>query len=437
MTLNRSRLSRANIIRTTALALGLTVTAAACGLQNGGEDAAPDAATNTAPVQTTTPAEVSLTDEEGAEAPASEADEASDSAPELAAGEIDGRTVLADADGYSLYAFLNDEANTSSCSSPCSDTWPPVATDEVVAIDPLQLTSAARPDGSRQLAVNGWPLYRYLGDENPGEVNGQQVGDVWFAVDVDGNVIIPSGAKIGSTDGGDVLIEANGFTVYRFAKDVKEVSNCNGACADNWPPVPGSTLLDGSVVNIDEFGTRAREDGSLQLTWNGWPLYTFSGDQFPGDANGRGLGDGAWTTVDASSLGEGLPAEKAPRAIADGPAPEVVAAEESGEAQYANSVGAAATSGGGAYGSSIPDAPAAPDVPEAAEVDAVTTANSDFGQIIVDTDGFTLYAFTNDEDGVSNCNGSCADAWPGKRPRFGRGVVCGCSNRVPDQVGQL
>lgn len=310
----------------------------------------------------------------------------------VVAGEIDGQVVLTDGQGYTLYAFTNDTNGVSNCNSPCSDTWPPVSTTDVVDIDSLRLTSVSRADGSAQLAVDGRPLYRYAGDEEPGDTEGQLVGGVWFAFNAEGDIIAPVGVRIGSTDAGDVLINAGGFTLYTFGKDEPGVSNCDSACSVTWPPVPGYELIDGSDVDINQFGTHIRNDGSSQLTLNGDPLYIYSGDEFPGDANGRGLGGGNWTTVDAGTIGAGNPAETIARAIADAPAEIVVEAPEADEEKEDD------------YG----DAYALPEVTEG----AVTSADSSLGQILVDAGGITLYAFTNDEDGVSNCNAACADAWP-------------------------
>ncbi|WP_081617699.1 hypothetical protein [Amycolatopsis methanolica] len=49
-----------------------------------------------------------------------------------------------------------------------------------------------RPDGVRQLTLGGWPLYRYVNDTAPGQVNGQGVDGTWF-------VIAPSGVKVTGT----------------------------------------------------------------------------------------------------------------------------------------------------------------------------------------------------------------------------------------------
>lgn len=103
----------------------------------------------------------------------------------------------------------------------------------------------------------------------------------------------PAGATVEATAVGSlgtVLVAANGFTVYTFTRDVKGsgTSACTGSCATTWPPltvVAGATPTAGAGAN-GTLGTIIRDDGTLQVTYNGLPLYLFSGDTAPGDANG-------------------------------------------------------------------------------------------------------------------------------------------------------
>ena len=90
---------------------------------------------------------------------------------------------------------------------------------------------------------------------------------------------------------GTVLVAgSNGMTVYYFAKDVKDsgTSACTGGCITTWPALTvdaGGTPVAGTGVT-GTLGTITREDdGTLQVTYNGLPLYFFANDQAPGDAN--------------------------------------------------------------------------------------------------------------------------------------------------------
>ncbi|WP_089101973.1 hypothetical protein [Streptomyces hyaluromycini] len=107
-----------------------------------------------------------------------------------------------------------------------------------------------------------------------------------------------SAAKAGNLN--PVVVNGAGFTLYRFDKDTANPSksNCNDACATTWPPVvvaPGGKIfIDG--VDKSAVGVVKRDDGNLQVTIGGWPVYRFSKDLKPGDTNGQGVG-GTWFGV--------------------------------------------------------------------------------------------------------------------------------------------
>ena len=114
----------------------------------------------------------------------------------------------------------------------------------------------------------------------------------------------PAAATAGSlkttTIGGvTVLTNAAGFTLYSFVPDTPTKSNCNGTCAQNWPPVKGPATASGVTGT---FGTIKRSDGSTQATFDGHPLYTFAADTAPGQAKGNGLNEqgGVWHEITTS-----------------------------------------------------------------------------------------------------------------------------------------
>lgn len=100
---------------------------------------------------------------------------------------------------------------------------------------------------------------------------------------------------------GTVVVDGQGYTLYRFDKDSAKppTSNCAGECAQQWPPVlatPGTPLtVEG--VEQEAVGTINRSDGTIQLTLGGWPVYRFSGDPQPGATSGQGNGGGEWAAV--------------------------------------------------------------------------------------------------------------------------------------------
>ena len=95
---------------------------------------------------------------------------------------------------------------------------------------------------------------------------------------------------VGNSSAGSILIDGHGKSLYRFGRDTGRKSTCNGACAQNWPPLlTTKTPKAGSGVSARKLGTTRRSDGKLQVTYAGHPLYTFVGDKRAGQTTGEGL----------------------------------------------------------------------------------------------------------------------------------------------------
>jgi predicted lipoprotein with Yx(FWY)xxD motif len=92
------------------------------------------------------------------------------------------------------------------------------------------------------------------------------------------------------SDLGMVLVDSKGYTLYDFHKDKGTKSSCNGACAEAWPPLTteGAPTV-GNGAKASMLGTTTRDDGTEQVTYAGHPLYTFTGDKKPGEANGNDI----------------------------------------------------------------------------------------------------------------------------------------------------
>ena len=117
----------------------------------------------------------------------------------------------------------------------------------------------------------------------------------------------PSAASSGGTTltaktigGKQVLVNSQGFTVYWFAPDTATTSKCTGSCATYWPPVKGPATAGSGVTGT--LATITRSDGTTQATYNGHPLYTYTGDTAPGQDKGNGLNvsGGLWYNVPVS-----------------------------------------------------------------------------------------------------------------------------------------
>jgi predicted lipoprotein with Yx(FWY)xxD motif len=108
----------------------------------------------------------------------------------------------------------------------------------------------------------------------------------------------PAAATVAVEDSdlGQIVVDAEGRTLYVFLADSGAESTCYDDCEENWPPL----TVDGELVageGIDgPLGTTEREDGSTQVTLDGHPLYYFAADATPDDINGQGVGD-VWYVV--------------------------------------------------------------------------------------------------------------------------------------------
>lgn len=237
--------------------------------------------------------------------------------------------VVTDSEGFTLYRFDNDTAEPpkSTCVGECEKAWPVVAAGDVKAAagtDASKIGEVTRDDGTKQLTLGGWPMYRYAKDTNPGDANGQGVGGTWFASAPDGKKAAPGAAgaeEAGGTEAdlaglsvrkdpklGEIVVDAKGMTVYRFKKDSAwpMKTACTGACLEKWPVVAPVDKNDTEGIIKKGFVTFDRPDGIKQQTIDCWPIYTFAGDAKPGDTNGQGVG-GTWYAVAPDSKLVGAP----------------------------------------------------------------------------------------------------------------------------------
>ena len=295
--------------------------------------------------------------------------------------------VLVDSAGFSLYDFSGDGLESVTGCLPtnlgpngmtCTSVWTPVlATGALVArggVIQSGLGQIMRSDKTLQVTYFGQPLYRFVKDTAPGQVNGQDVTSFlgfWRLVSVDGQSAADRAAvNLELSANGPVLATPTAFgatrSLYVLSADPPGKSTCTGACAAIWPPLlTNRQPKAGPGVNNGAFGVLKRGDGTLQVTYNHKPLYLFAFDlgagQPPNQTNGENFVDppahGVWDTVSPS----GLPN---PGAI-------TVGTETSGARMI---LATPATSGGG------------------------TTA--------------TIYAFSADTGTTSNCVGQCARFWP-------------------------
>ncbi|MER7136030.1 MULTISPECIES: SCO0930 family lipoprotein [Streptomyces] len=306
-------------------AAALLVLTTACGQEQGAETPGGQAVGNAAPARQ--PADVGYGSDGGY------GSEAAAGAAPKEAGQLavwDSKKlgeVLTDSEGFTLYRFDKDTAEppASRCEGDCAETWPAVPArnaEAAAGTDASLIGEVTRGDGTKQLTVAGWPMYRYAQDTGPGEAKGQGVGGTWFAAAPDGRKAVvnadgPSAGEQADLAGlsvrkdpqlGDIVVDKRGMTVYRFKKDSAwpMKSACTGDCLKKWPVVPPVSKNDVEGVTTKGFVTFGRPDGIQQQSLDCWPLYTFSGDSEPGDTNGQGVG-GTWYAVSPGAKLVGAP----------------------------------------------------------------------------------------------------------------------------------
>lgn len=157
--------------------------------------------------------------------------------------------------------------------------------------------------------------------------------------------------KVVSTSKGSVLADDKGRVLYMFNPDNQGDSVCYDQCAAAWPPaLTKGAPTAGSGADKSLLGTTTRKDGTTQVTYNKYPLYTFAFDPKPGDTNGQAVKSIWWVLNPA------------------------------GEPQE-----------------------------QAAKVSVAATPP--LGKILVDVRGETLYMFTKDQNGKSSCTAECLKSW--------------------------
>jgi predicted lipoprotein with Yx(FWY)xxD motif len=102
---------------------------------------------------------------------------------------------------------------------------------------------------------------------------------------------------------GTYLVNETGFTLYYFANDApgNGTSKCYGACATLWPPFYAETITVPEGLSETDFAAVQRDDGMMQTTYMGWPLYHYSMDMKEGDVLGQGFRD-VWYAVNPSDF---------------------------------------------------------------------------------------------------------------------------------------
>jgi predicted lipoprotein with Yx(FWY)xxD motif len=220
-----------------------------------------------------------------------------------------------DPEGRTLLTFHKDEPGISNCVNDCATEFPPLAAPRnAKALGDWSVVR--RKDGVRQWAYQSRPLYTWLQEQVPGEVATnvgltETAGSKFAENAVEaGDLLPPEGWEVARftpaesltlPDGVDVslvhsvhavaLTDAQGLTLYTLDRSSRQDQNgCDvSGCDNRWRPLAAPSLASG----VGDFSVVTRKDGSNQWAYKNRPLYTFSGDELPGDAHGADV-DGKW-----------------------------------------------------------------------------------------------------------------------------------------------
>ena len=195
--------------------------------------------------------------------------------------------LYADSHGMTLYTFDKDAPRRSLCTGECAVAWPPAraASGAILTADWSLLDL---PDGTRQWAYRGAPLYRSAGDKKIGEATGDGAGGGhWHAASLQpgAGMAVPDGIEVREiADAGGVgLVDFSGLTLYWFDGSAAHPKpSCGGDCARRWVPLEAPEIAN----SVGAFSAIARDDGISQWSYRGKPLYRYAGDLKPGDIAG-------------------------------------------------------------------------------------------------------------------------------------------------------
>lgn len=204
-------------------------------------------------------------------------------------------TYLVDAKGMTLYYFTKDSIGNSTAVGAVLQAWP--LFNDGTFVLPSTLSSSdfgivTRPDGQKVTTYKGWPLYYFAKDLAPGDTLGEGVGGAWFVLKVPFYTVMIQT----KTDLGNYLIDSKGMTLYYFTKDSVGKSVANATVLQSRPIFSPTNFIVPSSLKVSDFSSISRDDGKMQATYKGWPLYNFVNDQASGDTKGQGV-NGVWFVI--------------------------------------------------------------------------------------------------------------------------------------------
>jgi predicted lipoprotein with Yx(FWY)xxD motif len=244
-------------------------------------------------------------------------------APLLKSANVPGYAgALENSKSFTLYLLSNEKGAKLRCTGSCLATWLPLDVKSTVTKISVpknvkgKIGFVKRTATTKQVTFNTYPVYTYTGDTGPNQSMGQDVtsnGGIWHLVhaaakSAGATSYLPMlNTTNVSTNYAGVLANAGGRTLYVLSAEKGGTLHCTGACLSTWPPLlvgstatPAAVSLGNGVKGTIGFVAR----GSMkQVTFNTYPVYTYTGDTGPSQSCGENVSadGGTWTLTSAGA----------------------------------------------------------------------------------------------------------------------------------------
>lgn len=192
--------------------------------------------------------------------------------------------VLASNTSSTLYIHSDEQNKQAKCIKRCLDIWPPAKAPRLaLAFEDYSIIT--RKNGISQWAYKGNPLYSYKKDASPGDTNGNMADKSWKAAILEPTAPRPDWVKIVGSDGGLLMANDDGMTLYAYNDDINKVAfrtgeDCYDDClTDAWAPV----LADSKITPIGNWWVDRNVDGDLQWFHKDQPLFLSRHESKPGE----------------------------------------------------------------------------------------------------------------------------------------------------------
>jgi predicted lipoprotein with Yx(FWY)xxD motif len=232
--------------------------------------------------------------------------------------------VLATSAGRTLYVLSTEKSTKLHCATTCLKMWVPLEVKSSVSRVTIgtgvkgKVAFVKRTSAMKQLTFNGFPLYTYVGDTRAGTTNGEAIvseGGTWYMAHAAAKTnaateVRPLLQSASASPYSSVLAASNNYSLYLLSAEVGRAIKCTAGCTSVWLPLLVSSSTTKIALGAGVKGTIgfiSRSSTTDQVTFNSYPVYTYTGDSGPGQTNGEGVAadGGTWYLLNAAATTAG------------------------------------------------------------------------------------------------------------------------------------